>query len=76
MPIQIQSKQPDRRSKRLFLGLITFLAIQFTAIYINAQTTKETPVSQPVLEPKTQSYVDAVSSQGGKPLYTLLQGCP
>ena len=28
-------------------------------------------MSQPVLEPKTQSFIDAVSSQGGKPLYTL-----
>jgi acetyl esterase len=66
------SKQSGPRSKRLlFLGLFALLAIQLTAIEISAQTTKETPVSQPVLEPKTQSFIDAVSSQGGKPIYTL-----
>jgi acetyl esterase len=66
------SKQSGHRSSgRLFLGLFALLAIQLTAIEISAQTAKETPVSQPVLEPKTQSFIDAVSSQGGKPLYTL-----
>ncbi len=66
-----QSKPSDHRPKPLFFALVTLLAMQLAAIELKAQTAKEAPGSQPVLEPKTQSFIDAVSSQGGKPLYTL-----
>ena len=56
---------------RVSCALIALCAMQLTAIDIRAQTTKEKSVNQIVLEPGTQSFIDAVSAQGGKPIYTL-----
>ncbi len=55
---------------RLFI-LMSVFACLLPASYTNAQTTRAKSVSSPVLEPKTQSFIDAVTAQGGKPIYTL-----
>jgi acetyl esterase len=60
-----------RSHRSSFAAQSALCAALLLAPFMSAQNPYAPADTKPVLEPKTQAFIDAVSASGGKPIYTL-----
>jgi acetyl esterase/lipase len=68
-----QSSAIRKHRNTALFALFAWSAIAVASSHVNVQSEEKamTNQQQPILESKTQAFIDAVNAQGGKPLYEL-----
>lgn len=71
--VKPQSSTVRKHRNTALFALFTWSAIAVASSHINVQSEEKamTNQQQPILESRTQAFIDGLNAQGGKPLYEL-----